>query len=253
MELSEILGGGPAPEETPVTSTVETPAAPVEAAPVEPTTTVEQPRDERGRFSPKQEPVTAQVTEEKPHTVPVSALIEERRKRQELEQRLTQQQRQPVTDEQFWQAPAQATQQMLAEYQQAMQEQIATQRYNLAEDLTRTMHPDYDAVRDAFIAKVHGNDAWAQVVAQQMHAQPNPAKFVYDQMKRQTQLEQVGDLDSYKARLEAEIRAKVLMEMQKPAAPQVPRSLNSEPSAPTPSTPSDFAPTPLGNLFERPF
>ena len=112
------------------------------------------------------------------------------------------------------------------------------------------------AVRDSFIAKVHTGDPWAVAIAQQMGAQSNPAKFVYDQAKRISQLETVGDLQGFESRIRAEERARVLKELQaqqRPATPDVPRSLNSEPSASIPASGEPFEATPLGNLFERPF
>ena len=256
QEIQAILAGEPAPDES--ESTVETPE-PVETSPEPeaPATTAEQPpeppverpRDEQGRWV---------KTEDRPQ-VPVSALIEERRKRQELEARLAalSQPKPEVTDEQFWQAPAQTAKQLVGEHGHALQQQILNIKYELAEDMTRTLHPDYDAVREQFIAKVNEGDAWAVAIAQQMSAKPNPAKFVYDQSKKLqalTELEQAGDLNSLRERIRQEERARLLAEMQKPAPPPaVPRSLNSEPSAPIPSAPDSFEPTPLGALFERQF
>ena len=264
MELSEILGGAPAPVETaPIESTVDTPVAAVEAAP-EPTTTVEQPaiapRDERGRFLKQEqsapEPVQAQTEDGKQHMVPLSAMLEERRKRQELEARYSQQQQPTVKDEDFWQSPAQATQQMLQAMRQEIESEFTVRAYAAAEDMTRQAHPDYDSVRDSFIAKVHTGDPWAVAIAQQMGAQPNPAKFVYDQARRIAQLETVGDLQGFEERIRADERAKFLLQQQaqqRPASPDVPRSLNSEPSASIPSSGESFEATPLGNLFERQF
>jgi hypothetical protein len=242
MELAEILGGAPAPVES--ASTVEPVATPEPVAQEtqpEPTTTVEQPaqpRDERGRFA---------QPEDKAHTVPVAALIEERRKRQELEQRL---QHQPVTDEQFWQSPTQAAQQMLQPTVEAMQQQMENYRFDMAEALTRSLHPDYDQVREGFLAKRASGDPWAMAIDAQMRQQANPAKFVYDQWSRVSQVESIGDLSAYRARIEAEVRAQVLKELH-PNAPVVPRSLNSEPSAQAP-TAEAFQPTPIGNLFNNP-
>lgn len=248
MELAEILGGATAPDESASTveKPVETPAEPVAATPEtpEPTTTVEQPaqpRDERGRFASNTE--TKPVHEE--HKVPVAALIEERRKRQELEQRL---QQQPVTDEQFWQSPTQAAQQMLQPTVQAMQEQMENYRFDMAEALTRSLHQDYDQVREAFLAKRAAGDPWALAIDAQMRQQPNPAKFVYDQWSRVTAMESIGDLNAYRQKIEAEVRAKVLKELR-PEVPDVPRSLNSEPSATAPTATTSFEPTPLSNIF----
>lgn len=270
MELSEILGGAPAPAEStpPVASTVETAPEPVSQA-TAPTTTVEQPatqpRDERGRWvtppeptqAPQaQAPTPAPVPEERqPHAVPVAALLEERRKRQELEARLQtlQQQQPPLKDDDFWQSPVNATQQMLQAQTQGIQQEIVNLKYQLAEDLTRSLHQDYDNVRDGFIAQVTAGDPWAVAIAQQMGTQPNPAKFVYDQAKKLSALAIVGDPQAYEARIRAEERSKVMLEMQqsqaRPAAPPVPRSLNSEPSAAVPTSLDPFEPTPLSNLI----
>jgi hypothetical protein len=187
--------------------------------------------------------------------VPVSALLEERRKRQEFEARLQQMQTPTVKDEEFWQAPVQTTQQLLGQHGQQVQQQIQSIKYELAEDLTRSLHDDYDAVRDEFIAMVEQQNPMAVAIAQQMGAQPNPAKFVYDQTKKLSALKIVGDPRSFEERIRADERAKLLIEMQQQGRtpPSVPRSLNSEPSAPSPSTPDSFEPTPIGALFERPF
>lgn len=245
MELSEFLESAPAPVEP--TAPVETPAQvePVEA-PATTAVQAEKPRDEQGRFIPKAEPI-----EERPHNVPVSALIEERRKRQELESRLAalEKPKPEVKDEDFWQSPTQAAQTLLRGQHDDIRQEVQSIRYELAEDLTRTLHTDYDTVRDQFVTLVEQKNPMAIAIAQQMGGQPNPAKFVYDQTKRLSALDAVGDLSSYEARIRAEERARVLREMQQPAPEQtVPQSLNSMPSAPTSTTPADFEPTPLTSL-----
>jgi hypothetical protein len=246
MELSEILGGEPAPVEP--TAPVETPAQvePVEA-PATTAVQAEKPRDEQGRFIPKAEPV-----EERPHNVPVSALIEERRKRQELEARLAafEKPKAPeLTDADYYESPSKATKTEVSAVKEELLQEVRSIRYELAEELTRNFHNDYDAVFDQFGAMVNQKDPMAISIAQQMAVQPNPAKFIYDQAKRLIAQQAVGDLSSYEARIRAEERARVLREMQQPAPEQtVPQSLNSLPSAPTSTTPADFEPTPLTSL-----
>jgi hypothetical protein len=256
MELAEILGGAPAPVETP--STVEAEAPQAEA----PTTTVEQqgtPRDERGRWVKEAEPAPAPVApvEEPQHTVPIAALVAERRQRQELQARLAalEQQKPQIKDDDFWQAPAEAATKLVEHSRAETQQEIARMRYEFAEEMTRTVHPDYDAVRDSFLQKVEARDPWAIAIAQQMPQQSNPAKFVYDQSKRLDAMSSLGDPATYRARIEAEVRAQILKEMgqTKQPAPVVPRSLNSEPSASIPSSGEAYAPTPLENLLERNF
>lgn len=249
MELSEILNG-----------TQPEPASPVEITPAPheepaPTTTVEQPaqpRDERGRFASQEPPAETPPNEDRQHTVPVAALLEERRKRQELEARLAAQPPPPeVKDEDYWNAPVETTRKVVDYKTEQLQAHIQNVRYDLAEDFTRTLHPDYDQVRAEFIKRSEANDPMAIAIAQQMGRQSNPAKFVYDQMKRLSQLE-----PDYETRVRADERARVLAELQKQGrkpAPEVPQSLNSEPSAPSPSTPQSFEPTPFGALFDRQF
>jgi hypothetical protein len=159
-----------------------------------------------------------------------------------------------ITDEQFLSQPAEVLRQNNARLSTAMQEQVRNLKFELAEDLTRSLHADYDSVRDAFIAKVEAQDPFAVAIAQQMVNQPNPAKFVYDQARRIEQMSQIGDLDALTARIEAQVRAKVLAEIKGPVpAVEVPASLNSEPSAPSPSPRGGYEPTPLGSLLPNQF
>lgn len=258
MDISEVLGGVDAPVEP--ASTVETPAPETPPA-AEPATTAEtlvQPRDERGRFaSPTPEPVTPptpQPEERQPHMVPVSAMLEERRKRQDLEARLqaAQAPQIEVKDEDYWTQPLDATRKVVQSETAALQAQIVDVKYSIAEDFARQMHADYDSVKQVFVEKVVANDPWALAVAQQLDGQRNPAKFMYDAVKKLTVIDQVGDLSSFESRIRAEERAKVLAEItsQRKPPPEVPRSLNSEQSAPTPSTPEAFEPTPLGSIVK---
>lgn len=246
MEISEILGGAPAPVES--ASTVETPApAPQETAP---TPTVEQqaerPRGPDGRWLKADE---AQPEERPQPMVPVAALQDERRKRQELEARLNALPQAPeVKDEDYWNSPVDATKKLVDHQGEVLQRQIMNLKFEISEDLTRTLHTDYDEVREQFIQRVDANDPVAIAIAQQMTAKSNPAKYVYDEMNK---LAKLGP--DYEQRVRADERAKVLAEIgqaQKRVAPEVPRSLNSEPSQTVSSAPMDFGPTPLERIVK---
>lgn len=256
MELSDFLGESvttPIDDASPVE--IQAPEQPAQ----EPATTAEQPaaipRDEQGRFTkPDSEPAAAPVQppEERPHTVPVSAMLEERRKRQELEARLAAITAQPpddVKDEDFIDTPVEATRKIVGRQAQHFETQVRNIKYDIAEDMTRTMHTDYDQVRETFVTRAAAGDPAAVAIAQQMDAQPNPARFMYEQTKRLAAVEAVGDPQAYEARIRAEERARVMAELgQGPAKKEVPRSLNSEPSATTPASGQPFEPTPLSNL-----
>jgi len=266
-ELDTFLGN-PEADTTPAEPTGETIAPPAPAEPTPPPADDTappaeqqqgQPRDERGRWAPKPgeaapqgTPPVAGTPDEHPQTVPVAALREERRKRQELEARWAQLQQQypQITDDNFYASPVAASQQMIGQQTQVLQQQIQNIRYELAEDFTRAQHEDYDNVREAFVAKYESHDPWAIAVASQMGAMPNPAKFVYDQTKRQMTIG--DDPRAYEERVRADERAKVLKEFQqqqRPAAPAVPQSLNSEPSEMQAATSQSFEPTPLTNII----
>jgi hypothetical protein len=250
MELNEFLGESSPAE---VASPIE-PVAPAPAA-AEPEAPAEQPRNERGQFVKPDEPAPVTTTpEEKPHTVPVSALTEERRRRQEAEARLaalTAQAPVDVKDEDYWEKPVEATQKIVAQTEQRFQAQLQTIRYDIAEDATRSQFTDYDQVREAFIARHQADDPAAIAIAQQMSGKANPARFMYEQAKRLEAAEKFGNPEAFEARVKAEVEARIQAETGKRPAPQnVPRSLNAEPSQVTPSDPQSFEPTPLENLVQ---
>ena len=259
MDISEIIGGAAAPVEAvtpPTPSPVETVAAPepqpaTTAVEPEAVETREQPRNELGRFV-KTEPEQPTEDHKPQRTVPLEALLEERRKRQELEARLQSPPPPPaptVTDEQFWEKPSEATAQMVDHRTQALQQQIMSIRYDLAEDNARQLHTDYDQVKEKFLEELKAETPAAVAIAMQMGKQPNPARFVYEQTKQT--LERAAP--DYEAKLRAQIEAKVRAELQSQGrrpAPEVPQSLNSEPSAVISSTPGEYEPTPLANIIK---
>ena len=248
MELNEFLGESPTAE---VASPI-VPEAPAPAA-AEPEAQAEQPRNERGQFVKPDEP--APTHEKEPHTVPISVLQAERRRRQEAEARAAAlEHAEPaveVKDEDFWDKPVEATRKIVEGTTQEIQATIQTIRYDIAEDAARSQFNDYDQVREAFIAKHEAGEPVAIAIAQQMGSQANPARFMYEQTKRLEAVDKVGDLSAYESRIRADERAKVLIESGKrPAAPEVPRSLNEEPSAAMPSDSQPFERTPLENLVK---
>jgi len=242
MELNEFLGESSSAE---VASPIES-EAPAPAA-AEPEAPVEQPRNERGQFVKPDEP--APTPEEKPHTVPVSVVIEERRRRQEAEAKLaafTSPPVEEVKDEEFWEKPVEATRKIVAGSTQEIQATVQAIRYEIAEDAARSQFTDYDQVREAFIARHQADDPAAIAIAQQMSGKANPARFMYEQAKRLESVEKVGDLSAFEARIRADERAKVMGKRTQ----DVPRSLNAEPSSATPDDGQSFEPTPLENLVK---
>lgn len=251
MELTEFLGATTTAEPMP---TAEAPVA-VETPPQEAAPPAAQPRNERGQFAPIVEPAVEAppAPEKEPHTVPISVLQAERRRRQEAEARAaaleTPAPTVEVKDDEFWEAPVEATRKIVAGTTQQIQSQVQTIRYEIAEDAARSQFADYDQIREAFIAKHEAGEPIAIAIAQQMGSQANPARYMYEQTKRLETLAQVGDLAAFEARIRADEKARTLIEAGKrPPPPDVPRSLNEEPSAAPAGESQAFERTPLENL-----
>lgn len=169
--------------------------------------------------------------------VPVMALLDEREKRQlaqreaeDLRKRLAayeaQRQQQPPPD--FHDDPEAR---LLMERTQ-VQEMIWNQRLDTSEMIARQAYGSQavDQARDAFMQAAQQNPALGVELRRQTH----PYDFVVNWHNRQRVIEEVGtDPAAYRAKLEAELREKILAEMQtQPAiAPRPPATLSSAPAA----------------------
>lgn len=216
-------------------------------------------RDEKGRFAPKaqaeEEPAAPEPEPQAPaeptpapqdtnasRHVPLSELMAERKKRQEFEQRLMEaearakafeavSQRQP----QFQQAPQFQQQQpepppdfytdpeaALAARIQPMQQQFINAMLHQSEIMARDKYGDkvVDAALQA--ANAAGDQAKAQFL-QTAHPWGEMVKW----HKRQQTLSIVGDdPEAYRAKLETELREKIMAELKAPKpAPKFPGSL----------------------------
>lgn len=181
--------------------------------------------------------------ESDPYPVPRQALIAERKKRQEIERRLNeaigkisayeeslklaqgrQEQKQKETDpddEFFALGPAKyfaKQKQELEKHQHALREEMmgaVGKRYiELSEELTRTVHSDFDEVVDGFVDIARANP----YLVQRFNASQNPAKFAYDYMKMHRDTESVGSIAELREKIRAEERAKVESELRAQSA-----------------------------------
>ena len=184
------------------------------------------------QVEPKGEPEAAPpaaVVEEANKHIPISALLDEREKRQqaareaeELRKKLAAyeaERAQPKPD--FYADP----EGFLAQQRQAVQQMVWNERLNTSEALAKRDHGEelVTAAAEAFKAAAGASPA----LAAEFSSQSDPYGFVVNWHKRQTVLSQIGnDPDAYRARIEQEIRERLLAEMQ-PAAPA--------PKAPPPS------------------
>ena len=179
-------------------------------------------RDEAGRFAreEKEKAEAKPEAEQKPEPKPeqkeelspreraaFAAMQDERRKRQELENRLAQieqAQKQPPPKS-FVEDPDGA----LARYQQEMQQQlsgaIVQTKVSATEAVARAQHKDYDQIVEVF-GQVCQNTPG---LYQQALASPNPAEFAYRIGKNYHDLQQAGSIEQLKERIEKEARIKV--------------------------------------------
>lgn len=212
-------------------------------------------RDEKGRFVPSEPPVAAelpsavpvdkeqvQVTavtqddsdqsgvkaappadEPEAGHVPVAALKDERRKRQELEERLKSfeaklketenrsVQQQPMTpppnlleDPTGWQ-----------QYQMVKQQQTALE---MSQFMMRTSKPDYQEFEDVFVQEAEQNPVLVQAMQNHPLHLGGPAAFAYEQGKRIAQMRkfsEIGDVDAYASKKAEEIAAARIADARK--------------------------------------
>ena len=184
-------------------------------------------RDESGRFAKAEtgekqpdtvpEPVTPSGES---NTVPLRALEDERRKRQEMEREVAfmrqqmqqaqaQQQQEPVPD--FWDNPegvidtrvSAAVNQALA----AFQHKQTLERLNASEAAVKARHADADDALRGWLEAVNVNPT----LNDQMLIASDPGEFAYKAGKNWQQVQQVGSIDDLlkaeRARWEAELKA----------------------------------------------
>ena len=215
-------------------------------------------RDEHGRFVKQEaaapEPVETEAVEAKVEPEPPkarevdgykAAMMEERRKRQELEARLRAQEQAKALPEPppFWDDPEKAIDSRLERLRNELSSDYLNRYFNALESAARGRHQDYDDVRDVFIEHAAQNPALAGA----MNNAQDPAEYAYQQGKLLRELSNVGgNFDGYRAKLEAEIRQKLEAEYR--ARNDVPRSLNSEQSSPV-SNGGPWSPKSLEDLL----
>jgi len=222
--------------------------------------TIGQPRDEAGRFAPKdtgEQPETEQqeappASEPEQSHIPIAALKDERAKRQAAEERLQQYdawfaQQQQARGQQEEQDPLEIiAQQVMQRLQPQTEMQMLTMRVNVAEEIARTKWADYDEKVEHFKAAVQQNP----FLLQELKAAPNPAEFAYNAAQRILEAKSYGQPGPSMEDMEAKVREKIMAELGL-NKPQVPTSLVNEQSRGSRSGPAWAGPTSLDDIFRR--
>jgi len=174
-------------------------------------------------------------------------MIEERRKRQDLERQLQELKQPPKPAVDPWTDLPGA----LAQQRQEMQAELQKERLLISKDLAREKYKDFEDVIGHFSKAVEANPA----LAAQMNAHRNPAEFAYRQGLLHRELSTVnGDPMAYRTKLETDLRTKLEAEFaakygQKPP-PVVPASLNSD-TSPAIATEVYAGPPPLNKILRN--
>jgi hypothetical protein len=202
------------------------------------------PRDEQGRFAakdtgetpaPASEPAAAvtgapPAPAEKRHDVPITALLDEREKRQRVEAELaairrqiqSQQQPQPLPD------PVEDAEGYTRSIQQTFQQQLDAQRLQFSQLMAEQQFgPEVVGEAMAYF------DAQPLAVSAQFLRERSPFHAAVQWFQRQKEVEERSSPD-FEAKLREKIRAELLAESPPSARPNVPRSLAEAPSAAAP-------------------
>lgn len=213
--------------------------------PTEPTTeapqpeTIGQPRDESGRFAPKETGVEPQETAD---TVPPTAdklppetfkgLKEEREKRQALERELEAIKQQLQSRPQEPPAPPPSVWEDEQAYgghivSTAVQQATFNARLDMSEMMVRQANPDFEDMKAKFLEMASQNPS----LQQQALADPHPWQRAYTIAKNAAKMEALGavDVSELEAKIRAELEAKYAAQPQ--ATPTLPNSLADAQSA----------------------
>lgn len=273
-DLDSILNG------TASIDTQETPEAPAPNPEPQPET-IGQPRDEGGRFAPKEPtgepqpqdtpaPAPEAPPASDPEHVPFAALKDERAKRQAAEDRIAKLEAQfasmqpaPQPQTQTTPAPAELEpidlfddpdrfietrfdtfgERLMAKWEQRQ----ATQRVNASEHAARAKYPDFEEKVGAFQQAVQLNPA----LAREMVAAADPAEFAYSRGKAALQVQQFGSIEGLIAAERAKWEQEAMSSLQ-PApdpGPTAPMTTAADRSASQRGGPAWSGPTPLDQII----
>ncbi len=188
--------------------------------------------------------VTATPEVKEPSAVPLAALKAEREKRQKLEKELE------ALRSQAPQEPAPNYFEDPEGYLQRVQNESNQRLYAALEASAREQYPDYDDAFAVVMRHAENNPA----VVREVMAAPNPAMAAYKMGKKLAEFEQMQDPEAYRAKIEADLRAKWEAEQaaktaqRQKAAAEIPPDLSQ-----ARNTRGEFAANPdvFQSLFER--
>lgn len=157
----------------------------------------------------KQEQATPAVAQES-ESWTKSAVLDERRKRQEAENRIKEMEarfaaQQQVKVPDVFEDPEGYSNFMRSEIQRATLEN----RVELSEEMMRMQKDDYDQKKDIFVELMKENPS----LQQQALKHPMPGRFVYETALKHEKLKQMENVDEFEAKIRAELETKIRAEI----------------------------------------
>lgn len=107
-----------------------------------------------------------------------------------------------------------------------VQQQVSAIRTDLSREFMMSIHDDYEEKEKIFIELANQTPE----LAAQLRNSSNPAKFAYDQAKKHEEFKEMQDVDSYKAKIRAEVEAQIKAEYEEKAKSNAEKTSNITPS-----------------------
>lgn len=206
--------------------------------------TADRARDDAGRFAPKADaskdtgPPPEAKQDATPQTVPVAAVLEERKKRQALERELQELRTRLAAPQPAAPPPVQAPpevpledlmfqdpQRFIQAVQAPLQNEIVRTRIAMSEAAVRG-EPDFEPAMAAFTQRVEADPQLRAVVSERLRSHPDPARWALEQGRALLAEQQWGQVIQQYGSPEAFLAA------QRPPSP---------PPAPPPAPPASLA------------
>lgn len=155
------------------------------------------------------EPGKPAAVKEEEGSVPRQALLDERRKRQEAEEKLrafeSSRKEEPTPD------PIDDPDGYTKRLEQKWQQQNLQTRVDMSRELMSALHEDYPQ-REAEFEKMMQED---HSLAQKAAAASNPTKFAYEYVIKAEKAKRLDNIDEYESQVRTELEAKIRAEMEK--------------------------------------
>ena len=159
---------------------------------------------------PKEEEVAPVIDESNAKIQAFQRVAEdERHKRQVLEQQI-QQANADKEKPDFWENPEEMVKNEVGRMRQELGQEFQSKMLNMSEAAARSRHEDYSEKFSVFQQMVQRDPS----IYQQMLQQPDPAEYAYKAAKRLSDIQSIGDIDTFREKTRADIRAEIEAEVK---------------------------------------